>query len=894
MFGHRHEIRSSVTDGILLEASAGSFRKERNDEIGFLRGEYNPKTKHFTILGSHIWTTNGWDKGPIFFKGKGNRIEFSEGDQQTYKANLSSEKLYNDLQIPLSMIESEATNLDTHMEKGELIEFLKTRPREQAVNFLISGPSESNNLDRNLTTKLFYDNFYIKDNDNENDLKRKLADFFNDPEHNMFLLQGDAGTGKSTFIRTMALKAWDNLATNPLYYRYFILDCAERPHSKELALDPFPNAALFTKTKNEYSNMIRAANNGAKIWKESYMELLLAISENQKSFESFETSGLTRQANKIHSLLSQDNYRPSYDTREIFNDSFGNSINMFLYCLLLASKNTLFDSTAQRKYVIVYDNVEAYTASEHLKVGRVFKSINEELFDLFDKIERLNLRPQSMEPINFIKDFTFIISLRPTTQLDPESFSSIHDKNNIFGENSKFVFNRKFYDFTLDALLRKLKFLKEHCYYSDIFKECRKIVALIIPYNIIESYLNNGSFNEDIDLKKYISQKYMPFFNNNYRNAIASLNYLYNRKVSENETWMSNVLNLSTRNQNELDNVRINAARHIILRSSLDKFNHEQYLTQMNIHNITGEQSYSLTRLLMTFIRSCEKKQLSNKCYGPHGLAIHEITNFMSPLFKINDVLVAIFRLSKWTSSESLGKIVDSRIRSEMISKWAYFLDINCSQSHYEKLLNGSLSINESNVFVKLTHAGKCFIDYISLQFEYFATRFDRNSPPDPLSLCVINSNLLNKAANQAEAVFIAVENFALGIANTKELESIKNKNMLEEHVIIRSAELSSMITEHIDYIDRCRILALSQQYSEADKKTLNKRLLFVIGQYLKLMNRGAETFSKYSSNIKCEYHGAKAPISLEEIKEVLSELSESLDPNKLVYSFFEKKNQSS
>ena len=890
--GHEHRCYSTVKDRVLLEAISGSVRAQHGAQVGFLSGEYNPEQRVFTITNSHLWDNKNWIPSSSFYeiKGIGDRITFYPEGHPERRFIESSEKSRLNSNFPLSRIENESYNLNTYENRDDLIRSLNTMKKERAVKFLISGPTENNNLGGKVAPDVFYRDFYVRhDFEAEEKLGAQLEELFTDPEHNVCLLLGDAGTGKSTFLRTMTLRAQsDALPTNALLYRYFLFDCAVKATTK--GESPFfPAHDLYKKTRTEYKRMKVAAENGGVIWRDTYIRLLKGIYENKSHFDKDETLDLAEAAKYIDKRLSNYEYRTTVDTEYIFRNSSSHSVNMILYCLLLASKNTLFDSDIQRKYIIVFDNVEAYTTAEQLEIGRFFSSLYDTLSSFFAKVEELGIRPKEMLPIDFMTDFTFIISARPTTILEPDNMEPVHNKTGLY---SKYVFNRKFYDFTIDALLIKLKFLYDNCRSSAMFDECIKIAGLLVPRDTIEKYLSNNMLVEDNDLKMYISQKYLPFFNNNYRNAILSLNSLY-AKEALGGSWMSHVLKLSSRSMNVLDNIRINSARQIILRNSLETFNSQGYLDQMGIGNISGDKSYSLARLLMAFIAFCENRRDGWNYDGSDEITIRKIVEFMFPVYKHEDVLLAIFRLSKWTKSEIFIENIDSKKRGTMVSDWAIFLDIDCNQTQFERLITsyGSPSYNALlDTHIKLTPAGKCFNDYVSRQFEYFAARFE--TPALPLPLCIADTSLLDDAVCQIDRVFKAVEDFVLGIANSFELDSMSDQIQQKVHASLRARVFSTVIIEHIDYIDRCRQLALAQKYGDETKREMNRKMLSLIGQYFALLKRGYYVLAKYNSNIRCDYHGYDISVSYGIVEDILQELKNTLDATLSIYDACKVKSQ--
>jgi len=78
-----------------------------------------------------------------------------------------------------------------------------------------------------MTAQLFFNNFFIPPPKAEDDIiSARIGELFADARHNILCLKGEAGSGKSTFLRLMAIRGLDH-TPQALYYRCHVLDCSE-------------------------------------------------------------------------------------------------------------------------------------------------------------------------------------------------------------------------------------------------------------------------------------------------------------------------------------------------------------------------------------------------------------------------------------------------------------------------------------------------------------------------------------------------------------------------------------------------------------------------------------------------------------------------------------------
>jgi len=236
-----------------------------------------------------------------------------------------------------------------------------------------------------MTPQFFYDEFYISPPQmHENNIIARISELFNDTNHNMLCMKGEAGSGKSTFIKTMAVKGLDE-GSSASYYRFHILDCAKTDGENPKL---FPCASLEREIRNELRRMKRASANNGALWESYLMHVLAKIElldnyttdDNIKGFIDYIVyvlQQISRYGIQSYSILAK------YLASEGSANKYDPWMHLALFLIILVCKNCLFGKDEQRKHVIAFDSIEAYTEHVATPVPEVFYNANRLLQKLF-------------------------------------------------------------------------------------------------------------------------------------------------------------------------------------------------------------------------------------------------------------------------------------------------------------------------------------------------------------------------------------------------------------------------------------------------------------------------------------------------------------------------------
>ena len=815
--GHSHELHGTIQDNI-MRTTQGSQRNEKGMTISFTTGEYNEQKMTIEIA-AYSWLLGNWNKENHF----GSKNE----DFLKIRSRQSDFSTHKQLRILLDAYDRDKI---TEKVKGSFIKYLNTLTKSHAISYILSGLTENESINDRITPRLFYDEFYVSNDSNSNKANEKdtvfdnnVTDLFDDEEHNLMCIIGDAGTGKTTLIKTLACRYEKENAEN---YKYIVLDCAKASSNLgESSL--FPHADILQRFRKEMRQMARTTKTGNYQWQSLYIQVLHAMLYESEITES-EDIELERFIFDIELVLDEiDNSANEIGGiikrySKISHSIMGNITEftkMALYLLLLTCKNIVYYEN-KLKYIVTFDNIEAYTNSTAITVGDKYSKIIEKLNKLYGYLCELDCfrYNSSNYSVNFIRDFTFIISARPTTNCN--ILSSIQSRH-----LNKYTIVREYYDFSVEALLRKLIFLKSNCERSQLFEEVKRVVSLLIPKKVVNKYLKDGSYSSDSgDVKYYMSKKYLPFFNNNFRNAINNLDNLYkDNSVIMDKNLMDIVLSFSDEKSSVIEdknqyisNIKINAARIIIFKDVFDRFIKCGHFQIFGISVIAArEKKFSITRMIIAYIYwkqavAAEKNDVFN------GVSISTIVEVFSNTYSREEVISVLIKLSRHCE-------LDDKKKDAAILEWGYFVDFTrgIRDNDIKKSLTPQ---NDSIIDVKLTPTGYCYADYVSVQFEFFSARI-HGIPRDPLILYGDSMNGSNYDFEVIiDRVFDSVCDFADGLVTID-----KKRECDEDHrncqVFLRSQELCGVITSHIDYIDRFRCLLWHKYRNNAINETILKKI---------------------------------------------------------------------
>lgn len=813
--GHNHTLNYNNYEGIHY-ITTGCLKNGNEIKASFCTGEYSKSNNTF-IVNAYDWENNSWSEYKHFHNGSSSIvIDLNKGDDIIKKNNPGS-------------TDTELRQKDYDLDKSKLIRKIKTLGKEEAVNYILSGLSHSTSQPINslITPDIFYKEFYVPRADGkENVLDSITQKIFQDRQHNMVCLRGSAGTGKTTFIKTLECRT-NNDFFKKTRFNYIILDCAAKDVNFTSQKN-FPSKDLYQRFKKILKQMIEYEDAFNNAWKNRYIGILKEITkiENCPGYDEdnwLEFIKSVKEVIKVLSLgeLSDDSLKYAYSQKATKAMNLSDEIlQVLLFVLILTTKDIVVDKE-KMKYIIAIDNIEAHTNSVAMAVGDSYKIINDVIKNIYLELSNKNVFSSS-KSINFMLDYTFIFCVRPTTNFALCSIQNYPE--NVFGQNDEYIIERQYYDFTPEALLKKLKFLYTNNIKGELFEEVKKITMLLIPQNIIEKYLRefNYQFNDD-DVKLFTAKKYLPFFNNNFRNAIFSLNSLYKRNDNnEEQTWMEQVLSLAQPINTEIKPVSINLSRMIIFKNIYDTFRKSGYFEAFGIKLIDGKAAFSLTRILLSYL-------YWNKCRcssSYEGITLSEIINFFEKTYSKEEIISSLCQLSKDISTDPQ--------KEKALQEWGELIEFNkgieCT-TNIKKVIKKS---NIQNIIVKITPAGQNFVEFTSVQFEFFSSRI-LGIPLKPLVLYSDNLNEENNIFDfeiVIDKVYDAVYNFSLGIKKGIEkvstIKSDENSFKIDFQIFIISQELYAVISECINYIDRFRrVLFQKTKNVKANEVLLDKIVKF-------------------------------------------------------------------
>lgn len=824
--GHSHETRCSTKNGNYMFVTQGSLRTEKGAQIGFSIGKYTPPTKEIRVE-SYEYRDGSWGKNLHFGNTGGDKLTIRERKPNPNGANL---------RIALSRIDK-GFEKSTDDAERDIIVSLAEKGKASAINYLLGGLSYSDFWSDKMTAQLFFNNFFIPPHKAEDDIiSTRIGELFADARHNILCLKGEAGSGKSTFIRLMAIRGLED-TPRALYYRCHVLDCSE---TKGPIPKPFPCESIKKHIQNELEKMNLASKNNGALW-ENYLKKVLLHIIGLRDTNCITDDCLNEfinyisYANQQIMKYSEGVLRYAMIAKTIAGESIAREYEpwtqLALLLLILTCKNCLFEKDERRRHIIVFDNIEVYTDHIAIPVPESFYNANISMKRLFAFLNERNVFSMSdfsvpvVKP-DFMSDFTFVICARFTTKL-----RTVHDGQKIYGENDRYIVERKFYDFTVEALLSKLAFLKKRVpKNTELIGEVEGIISLLITKGCVTRHVEGKKArgleqDEENDIKEYSKLKYLPLFNNDFRKAIRELEAMYKKRYG-NFTWMEYALSFPQSDYSDIGKIRINASRMVLLKNIIDSYVTLGFLDtigfESNISN--GSKSCSITRMILSLLYWRWKEQESTY------LTVGDVVKFFElSSYDRGDVIAALTKLSLHVEENDEAK-------AKLISGWGYFVDIlECEDADIKSsLANPS---NDAKTTVKLTPGGLCMAQYVTLQFEFFNARIP-DSNKIPLVLYDDYFDGMKFAfEKRLDAVFSSVVDFVDGLLDNIVVPDCDHSHLYCQ-TFIRLNELFDVVMDHIFYIDRARMLKWATRHSP----TTNKIFLQFIKKYFELFDKIEES----------------------------------------------------
>lgn len=651
----------------------------------------------------------------------------------------------------------------------------------------------------------------------------------------MFCLQSDGGSGKSTFIQTLGYKTEHQTQKNSVNHNiiFDLSNLSENSAAKE--------EAVFQKLKKIYRKMLLNDPDPAFFlhWRESFVNKAKAVRNSE--FITTDLFDLTEfQISLNHFLeiitpLSEiDNWYLGYSKRlhkakdqEETNILF--IILFMVYLLILDSKPSICKK--QERYTIIFDNIETYDNGEFAKniskyiercyafIKKVFTDIN-----LYD---------------DFFKRFTFVIVIRTSTLIH---FGNL--QGDIWG-GGRYIKHISFFDFTTEALIKKLLFLKRIKDYETtiLYKKVYQFLLLIMPESSLKT-LSSTLLPVDPVFRHFTTHRLLPLFNNDFRRALGYLN----RSILSEENYEQVKKKIQSVNKtDQIYNFGIYGLRMKVFREIFDDFQSNGYFSIMHFNDSVGNNC-SVTRMILSFLYWDEVRFFSTRLNEAYiGVPLYNMIKVFNKFWDIKQISKTLYGLSVFSNKSPKQK--------EVLSAWGYLLVYNnfyydfdendfckiietTAKRNTSKIKVNRTEIDTSNIYVKLSDAGMCFVQYYIRNFEFIMARSKLNNMPS-LFFIEDKSDVLRAIENVYKNLSSCLEETMAPFKSNCKLYNITkrgciskctkaNNNMFLCPFFLRYQECLDLIRESIWYIDRYRIV----YYTEHEDSVFNTLLLSEIEKY--------------------------------------------------------------
>ncbi|MCL2061378.1 MAG: hypothetical protein FWH03_01970 [Firmicutes bacterium] len=748
------------------------------------------------------------------------------------------------------------SNKQLEEEKTLFIDYLKTLNNKDKVNFiseaeyyLLSGLANKKNYDGKLTSEIFKESFLIP-YENSEEIEKKLKGFFNYDEK-MVCITGDKGNGKSIFAHTLHL----NSENEDYNYEVIVLDCdkGEISHS-------FPIQDLEQRFRKRFAKHLQG--NNALI--ADYINLIETLSKKPVSehAEYFTTEMQSEFKDILENILKKEDFEKNikayrYTPKKIYehlskeaDDIERHFIVFALFLLLLICEQKYKNN---KKYIIVFDNLDVY-ADEKLKIlGTLFGDLNARIKELFNNLD------------NDVKnDFIYLFDIRVTTRIELKTEHSVQIPNShtFFLRNSN-VF--------IPAVMKKLAFLHEKNIFGDFYNEVKNIIKIFVPTTLIEEYLanHNAEFDKH-DVRVYFKEKFFPFFGNDFREAIKLIIRYYKHLDEKGRERLSKA---SHEDVQMYDSI-INGMRMQFFNYVFDYFIEEEVFPAFGIDKLSGKEDFSLVRLILSYIywNNHYKKEKEGK-----GITLWRLWRALKG-HRYQKIAETLYNLSVYCE--------DNAAKCEAREKWSYLVfykklkkDITIDSIY--NLLKNKKQKDLEKIRISLSNAGINYFKFVSKQFEFFNARLDKETKNQALFLYDnTKNNDSYEFLTPIQEVRSALSDFISGKINKgkscciKCNNCVKNKALLNDEktllsdcsMFLRIQECYKVVEECVNYINRYRYYMVQEYPSESG--LINNVLAEEIKNYLELLAMPqailfeTETLDKHKKLIK-HINGIKPALEL-------------------------------
>lgn len=730
-----------------------------------------------------------------------------------------------------------------YRQENDLIKYIKKNLEQDTFvyQYIKAGLSADANFNDRLTPELFIKYFWVKgEQAKELQYNSIIRNLFSSDHHNMLCIQSDGGSGKSTFIHTLGHKDEHKISKNDIY-NSIIIDLSNYNENTVTKED-----LLFQLLKKKYRQMSRndePGNDYYQKWRRNFIERAEKLKE--VAFDGVKIFKLRNFQEKLNAFLNViiptnniEDWYIGYSSR-LSNAKEGEDVNI-LFVILLITYLLVLDSkpkphNKKEHYTIVFDNIETYDNGETAKyIANYIESCHAFIKKIFMEIG---------ESDSFFMKFTFVTVVRTSTLIH---FGNTQSE--LWGAG-KYIKHISFFDFTIEALLKKIVFLKKIDGYenSKLYKKLYLMLSIIMPQKQLNNCLENPEEYDPI-YNHFTTHRLLPLFNNNFRRAMG---YLSKSILSEdNYPIVAKRINEIENRSDIFYDFSIHGLRMKIFRDIFHEFQDNGYFEIMGFSSDMSTDDCSLTRMILAYLYWDELIGLTDTNQNKYdGALLKDLIIKLSKYRKSCDVAKALYGLSLFANRLPEKK--------EALNAWGNLityksLNIDLDESDFQKLIDqyisnqnktdiniGNDKIDISSVYVKLSDAGMCFAQHYIRNFEFLVCR---NSIKNDSSLFFVDKDI---AIKQIDSIIKVLENCINRIITPSKdfcclwkdegcnCDLDKNK-LFSCNLFLRYQECIDLIRENIWYVDRYRIVYYIK-YQDSDYNiTLVKKLSELYGLYSK------------------------------------------------------------
>ena len=397
----------------------------------------------------------------------------------------------------------------------------------------------------------------------------------------------------------------------------------------------------------------------------------------------------------------------------------------------------------------------------------------------------------------------------------------------------------------------------------DISKDITKPNIIEKKYSFLAENptINKSLFKKVSDIRKlcqdfYISTNIFSLFNNDYKRAISCLaaTYKFNSRALQYE------INLM-RSGEPFDK---HGARGIVFRLIFNHFKSKRYFEKLGV-NTKNHWNHDFTpiRIILTYLNNIQPE---------HNDQFLADDSDLRSLFDIYENFIDIFSPTWSVSNHILADALWSMYELRKSETWNHLITFDCIASvKRDDLLNEfqqfhNFEKQKSDINIRITCAGRTYVNFVCIHFEFFACRFSNIS--DPLFL-ETNLKKDKKGRYRFETIISEVLSAVTKCCNrlnsfTKnfliEKQGFTMESLLQSKLVHRREDRSPLLHEervihqHIGYIEAYRKHLIVT--CGLDCIDINSRMIPYIEGYLDLLKDndlyGETSAELYGDLIEC------------------------------------------